>query len=145
MWTTLHSYRDVISNGLDLLSFLLVTPEILRFSRPALGKLTYWIGSLAIISIIYFVLPAPLPLIPIPGQHVRSPADMPPSVAALVLFGTIALFVAVYWLLRLWEDKGHTVGQWASSHAFALGVALFFLSRMIAFITALADALAAAN
>jgi hypothetical protein len=35
----LEVYQEIITNGLDLLSFLLVTPELVRLVRPVIGKL----------------------------------------------------------------------------------------------------------
>ena len=36
MWLILDRFKDIITNGLDLLSFILVTPEVFRYVRPAL-------------------------------------------------------------------------------------------------------------
>ena len=39
--TWLERHKEIIINGLDLLSFLLVTPEVLRVIRPALRITTF--------------------------------------------------------------------------------------------------------
>ena len=48
----MDKYIDLITNGLDLLSFLLVTPEIVRRTAPA----SVWvIGMLTVMSLIILV------------------------------------------------------------------------------------------
>jgi len=41
-WHFLDHYKEFIVNGLDLASFILVTPELLRIARPALSRAVYF-------------------------------------------------------------------------------------------------------
>jgi hypothetical protein len=38
LWITLERYRELIINGLDLLSLILVSPELIRIVRPSLKE-----------------------------------------------------------------------------------------------------------
>ena len=121
----MEKYGDLITNGLDLLSFLLVTPEIARVITPAASEL---IGAVATVIL---------------GTVVLSP------VVLLLSFGAVWLFPSSKWVLigliviivlvsvGSAYLKGLAVVDWvanrAPKHLFALGIVLFFVSRLIAF------------
>jgi hypothetical protein len=120
-----EKYGDLIINGLDLLSFLLVTPEIARVITPPTSEL---IGAVATVIL---------------GTVILSP------VVLLLSFGTVWFFPSSKWALSglivitvlvgvgSAYLKGLAVVDWVASrapkHLFALGIVLFFVSRLIAF------------
>jgi hypothetical protein len=120
-----EKYGDLITNGLDLLSFLLVTPEIARVITPAASEL---IGAITTVIV---------------GTVVLSP------VVLLLSFGAVWLFPSSKWALSglivivvlvsvgSAYLKGQAVVDWVASrapkHLFAIGIGLFLLSRLIAF------------
>jgi hypothetical protein len=126
MWKTLEHYKEFIVNGLDLLSFLFVTQELLKFVQPVVSKVTYYVG-LALATLL--------------------------AVATLVLLNSIssegkAFFgvgsvLAIYLVVRTtrfmrkrWKEKGPSASDWVASHTFIIGVILFFISRVFAFVLA---------
>jgi len=48
MWEGIERYQDLIVNGLDLLSFLLITPEFVHLTRPFIqgksGPIAFRVG-----------------------------------------------------------------------------------------------------
>ncbi len=98
MWHTIEQYQDLVTNGLDLLSFLLVTPELLRFSQPFVGALTNWAGGF-IFSISSI------------GIWASFMETLPISILASLVLFTFVIIVVYYrrtpdvW----WGQKGPTV------------------------------------
>jgi hypothetical protein len=117
-WQILERYREVIVNGLDLLSFVLVTPELLRYSQPALGRLAYWIGWLLFSA----------------GGLWAILAELPPAYLALLGIACVYLGINVSLPSDLWERHGGSLSRWISSRAFVFGVFLFLASRLFALI-----------
>jgi len=115
LWTSLERHREFITNGLDLLSFVLVTPELLRFTQLALGKLTYWVGFFLItfgFVIAIFIVTEFMELIP--------------QLIVWILCAVLVLGLIFQNELRdWWGTKGLTASRWVSRHAFFLGVAFF--------------------
>jgi hypothetical protein len=119
-----EKYGDLITNGLDLLSFLLVTPEIARVITPPASEL---IGAIATVIL---------------GTVVLSPIVFLLSFGAVWLFPSskwaLIGFIAIVVLLGMGFVclKGLTVVNWVASrapkHLFAIGIGLFLLSRLIA-------------
>jgi hypothetical protein len=144
VWQLLEQYRDVITNGLDLISFLFVTPELLRFTQLILGRLTFWIG--AIVTSFVGTIFLSLFLLAISKAPTTEP---PPLIGALLGFGFFAtnagLFYLQYRMMDWWNNKGTLVSFLISRHAFLFGVSLFFFSRLFGFIAATHAALASAN
>jgi hypothetical protein len=132
----MEKYVDLITNGLDLLSFLLLTPEILRITRP----ITTWVVYLATavgVVMIGFIVPTLL-LIAIYateyaiGRTYRPDEEMDKSDYFVMALWPITWLSTLFFLGRLvvhvdsWVDR-------TSRHFLALGIVLFFLSRLIAF------------
>src|SRR4051794_38760833 len=155
MWEALEKYREVIINGLDLLSFLFVTPELLRYSGFVLGRVAYWIGfaSIFVLYLIIFQL-IYQPFSNVPGldpSAERPPAVEPSAVMVILMLGGSLLYMLVIFAFtavsiglvlvmnrvqRWWEAEGPEVANFISRQAFVLGVAIFFSARLISFIAA---------
>src|SRR5262249_43871965 len=45
-WKTIELYKEFVTNGLDLLSFVLVTPEVLRAIGPPVGAISWRVVTL---------------------------------------------------------------------------------------------------
>ena len=67
LWKSLETYKEFVVNGLDLLSFLLVTQELIRLVQPALARATYYLG-LAVATVLTGVLLAWLRSVPASGK-----------------------------------------------------------------------------
>ena len=136
-WKWLETYREFITNGLDLLSFVLITPELFRFVGPTIGKL-------------------PLRLFSFRRNHrrtlvrgFRSPVArsaaageefvVVPAIAA-VAFAIIIEFLRA--LASPVEPAVARTGDWMVRNAFMLGVVMFFISRATAFAIAAHQVLA---
>jgi hypothetical protein len=137
MWKAIEQYHDVITNGLDLLSFILVTPELLRFAQPVFKKFTYGLGGV----LIFFVLGL-INILFDPIGHLIIAARMGSIRGSIVwLVGAVLLVVLFFYFLKYvlgwWDRKGPETGIWLSSHAFVIGVSLFFVSRLFGFAAAL--------
>ena len=55
IWLLLSKYKDLVTNGLDLLAFLLVTPQTLRLIQPVVTKSTN-IAFNSIAAIVAFMI-----------------------------------------------------------------------------------------
>jgi hypothetical protein len=117
-WEILERYREVIVNSLDLLSFVLVTPELLRYSQPALGRLAYLIGWLLFSA----------------GGLWAIIAEMPPAFIVLLAMTFVYLGINITLPGELWQKHSQEISKWISSRAFVLGVLLFLASRLLALI-----------
>jgi hypothetical protein len=119
----MEKYGDLITNGLDLTSFLLVTPELVRVVAPTATRLT----NLAIAVIASFLVAALL-LIPVSLIAIWFQFEGPWWIIVLILY-----LISQGFLSRMSNDLTDRFSRWVSEHFLALGVALFFVSRLIAF------------
>src|SRR5262249_26521734 len=111
-------------NGLDLLSFLLVTPELIRFARVAVGRLTYSFVFIAISAVIAGAM----------ALVVTTTSSMPTWVrflAFILLLPFLSSLLDVF--KEWWQQQGPTASNAVAAHSFFIGVAVFFTSRIIAF------------
>jgi hypothetical protein len=129
----MEKYVDLITNGLDLISFLLVTRELVRLTAPAMRYsiriITFFLVGLAGLIVPFLLVGLVFYLF---GRD-------PPAwllVQAIVWGGPIAFGLAALLNLSGWLER------YASKHFLALGVVLFFISRLIAFYGATLKAMA---
>jgi hypothetical protein len=121
----LERYQDVLTNGLDLLSFIFITPELARLSRIAswiLKIISFLCIGLVLCSLPYVVL--------ILVAESLSPTDNNWIVLglAVVVVGLQLFMQRVYSLALNWLDGLFTR---ASKYLFAAGVGIFFISRIL--------------
>jgi hypothetical protein len=137
VWLALETYKEFIINSLDLISFLLVTPEIIRRTVPAMSKTVHYIivSALLLLMILwpvsYVIGPTPL-LDTIIGQ----------SLFRLSLFWVIFfawLFGSLYLMIRLSDKINAVFDVWLAHHALLMGVLIFMLCRVFAFTMAAHD------
>jgi hypothetical protein len=125
-----EKYGDLITNGLDLISFLLVTPELVRFAQPVAQWTSRMVFSiLAIVAMTVVLLPVGYVYVSI--KHIRiSPTLL---IYAMLAAGVVTFLLGDYpgniWVSGRIQRFTATV----SRHLFALGVTLFFISRLVAF------------
>lgn len=137
-------YKEQITNGLDLVSFLLITPETLKFlrRRAIVLPITYSIltGILALGLGVIFVN-ITLQLLSDPAQVMRTgfhtSSLLYAWIALIMLWANFGLLVYLTVMLRLIARDKEFVEAVLPRHAsFQLGVALFLLSRVLAFVAA---------
>ena len=125
----MEKYGDLITNGLDLLSFLLLTPEIARVIAPAVARVTGWIVVIILpVFAIIMIMLVMIELAPIFPWVMR-------TISLLML---IAMFLYIILVLRKVQ---YDPADWlidmittrVSKHLFAAGMVLFLVSRLIAF------------
>jgi hypothetical protein len=115
MWELLVKDKEVIVNSLDLISFIFVTPELVKIVKPPLER--FLLGAsgallvFPIILIIYWFF------------H-------PNPVQSLISLIALLFFVSMFTIF--FDEKFITFIDWLSRHLFLLGATLFFLSRIIA-------------
>lgn len=119
----MEKYGDLITNGLDLVSFLLVTPEILRVIAPAVSEFFGTIIGGILVTVII------LPLVFLGGLLHRGHWW---PVVAIILIGAMSSW-SLNRVLRGGSNIIHEFTYRASKHFFALGVVVFLLSHLIAF------------
>ncbi len=134
LWKFLEHYRELIINSLDLASFLLVTPELARYVRPAMTKFVYWTGGTIIV----------IGVVSLQFMLLFTGKVLPRGVLSFIALPF--LIVCLIWLLNAWYERGEgPVSDWAGAHAarhaFRVGVALFLASRLLAFIIAVLQVL----
>src|SRR5215469_6599524 len=124
--------KELITNALDLVSFLLVTPELLRIARPvvstALRALIAFLMVAVFVGCLYAVF-SDVSLFketPISGWLHGGLRSYFAFFASLL----VGLLVLIGIVLGRFSD-------WFVSHLLALGVFLFFVSRVTAFAVAL--------
>jgi hypothetical protein len=117
-----EKYGDLITNGLDVISFLLVTPEILKVVAP-IGTDVIGMAMALLASLGLYVLILVIPSLLLTGGFPLWVVWATVPLAAAMIFAFIKL--GFYdWVIR--------VSDHASKHLFALGVVVFFISRLIA-------------
>jgi hypothetical protein len=121
-----EKYGDLITNGLDLISFLMVTPEIVkRIAPPTTALMIVLAGSCVaaapvVLPIIWFEWDAP--------DWANSPLT---AVAMLAIpLGVFIGFAVITPLV--FDDLDRTVDR-ISKHFFGVGVVFFLVSRVLAF------------
>jgi hypothetical protein len=136
IWKFVVTDKDIVTNGLDLLSFLFITPEVLRFLGPGMRKVALnsflWCGALfpTILFSIFFTnlgnyLPdrwtwaKPIVILTIPAAGF-----------AIGYFFLDPIVVNI-------KARLNDFVWWTTKHAFFVGVLLFLISRMVAFLGAL--------
>lgn len=133
-WHSLGQFKEFIVNGLDLLSFVFLTPLLIRTIRPVFGSLPNFIAGWLVLCA--FMLLSFIPL-SIAGYYFpNQPTDGWFFWMFVIVFGAAMLFLMRY---------ADSVGDWAEEryrplvmglvvrHSTTVGISLFFLSRMFAF------------
>jgi hypothetical protein len=125
-WEFFTKYKDVFANGLDLLSFLLITPQLVRLVAPVFGEMFRIFAGLTIVSSLFLLIAW--------GSDIIANWWL-----SKMLFGTgFIVVVMVAFLVKL---AGPMLETWASNlitrAAFVLGIAIFLTSRLLALTIAL--------
>ena len=133
MWAALESYRDVLINGLDLVSFLLVTPELLRYVEPLIKNLIFYLVPMfGVVFLTIFNIAVRMA----PDVQTSAPVG-----TAIIAGGFLLLWLFLIYLpkrlLPLWDRWGLQISERISTYSFQFGVGLFLVSRIIAFAAAL--------
>ena len=130
-WKSLEQYREFVVNGLDILSFLLVTPEILRIARPAVHVATMLIYT--IVSVLLFLLVITVMSFAI--FHILDRDTPLPFLIWIVAvyFGGMGFSVFIGGQFSLLTKERV---EWVGAHALLAGGALFIVSRTFSLIVA---------
>lgn len=131
IWTFIDHYRELIVNSLDLVSFVLVTPELLKIARPTMENIPIYTYHICIFIISLFV-----PLV-ILTFHI--PSNINSMIFNHLIVFWFLSFIIISMLLGVLgaEDVVNKVGQIFSRSAFIVGVAAFFVSRSVALVAAI--------
>src|SRR5262245_49865899 len=130
----LEKNKEIIVNSLDLVSFTLVTPELLRYSRVGVWFI-YW--ATIPILVTYIVV---IPIL---------------AISWLITYGLLSIYISPVWNDRLFiaiilillaiamqtitnyrneiRSNFSKIYEWISGKLLLVGVILFFISRFIAF------------
>ena len=130
MSSFLTQYKELLVNGLDLLSFILVTPEIVLRLRPALGEyvsiIVLMIGVLCGAAALFY------PFYLLNTYRSDNPWDLLWLLPAIVMFLLLGTFVYGV-ILSIVTEGGAEIAAWLGAHTLVVGICTFFLSRLIAF------------
>jgi hypothetical protein len=121
-WKLLDLYKDIIGNGLDLLSVILVAPQLFRIVAPALRSLTSMMIVVAVFVVGGFITLAAL-------SRMHAENYLWSLIFLLFFFGALFTFDR---LTDYVNDK--VVLSWSrfSGYAFVLGIVIFLISRLVA-------------
>lgn len=120
IWTFAARNREVLINGLDLLSFIFITPELIRIMAPMIGGLSELFIRHALAFTFFAV-----------SVLIMSSFNMPwfvfyPVLAAIVIITYKVGFELTIPSLQTW------ISTVVSRSAFVLGIITFLLSRILA-------------
>jgi hypothetical protein len=130
MWEYIVTHSAIIINGLDLASFIMITPRLVEVLDAPM--ITWWVITMPpiifITGLILFKLILLVPLTwPVWARRLY------------LLLLTISVFVVIGRMTRskLFKYSVSAFTAWAGTHMTALGIGLFFFSRLLAFFVAL--------
>jgi hypothetical protein len=133
MWEFVVRYKEFITNALDLVSFVLVLPELVRLLVPTAKQITLFVllaFELIMLGLLFW------------GLWIASGTFSDTMIvrALIILCVYCALFPLLYYPLKAFPEimqkaaDGVSSGAgWVSRQALIFGVATFFLARVIAF------------
>lgn len=129
MWAYIETHPDVITNILDIISFIFVTPQLLKLANATNAL----IGSFVFFGIIFCIFYV-LVIISIDIIYCLSLQTTDWVVIPWILFFTILFPYVMLYVLRRKTVMTFffaliiTLGR----HMFPIGLALFFISRLLA-------------
>jgi hypothetical protein len=137
VWHALQTYKELATNGLDLLSFFLITPELLRVFFPAMklaaGLLLFLVVIVWYILVVYCLIW----FWSITGLWFDFIGWRILTMSALAFLGPIITFPSLL-LLEVMSSPSWDIPTTAVTRISLLaGIATFLLSRIIAFALAL--------
>ena len=145
-WLVLDRYKDFIIDGLDLLSFCLLTPQVVRFLQPAAKAIASPVVGVVYTFVCITLLGVyTIHVVPKLVGIVVNRLDLSPShnlvgifIAMLPEFLLFAVMLILVFVLFKGETWGQAVG-WLSRNIFLFGIILFLISRAVAFVIATHD------
>jgi hypothetical protein len=130
-------YRDVIVNALDLLSFLLVTPEILKVAKTTYSYLLAWIVLLLLFSSV------PVAVFFLFKDDAGAVSYQSPLNGIALWLILASPFLSIYlWRSKFGSKILDTLGvtlRLLTGHFFFTGVIIFLLTRIFALVTAYSE------
>ena len=135
-WEFLGRYKEFITNGLDLVSFVLATPELLRLFAPTVKQVTLFVFlafELIMLGLLFWGL-----------WRVSGTFSESTTVRVVILLGIYCVLfpILLYPLTafpKIMEKAaiGMSSGAiWVTQQAFIFGVPTFLISRIISFAVA---------
>jgi hypothetical protein len=119
IWKFFEQYKDIITNGSDLISFVLVTPQLIAF-----------VPGISIVTPIMF-LSAWLVAVLTGGTFVFLVIIRSSSVAVNIVLGVVVVVVIFRFIQNFWEITAEA-SYWMKKRAFVFGIVLFIVSRIFA-------------
>ena len=137
MVNLLEHYEGILTNGLDLISFILVTPELARVS----GVTTRILAYLLMVPI-YIVATVGVYLVPYAVASRMNAVwagavNNEWAILAIAIIGTLLLAVWGNVFAPILLNKLDELSRNATRHVFAFGMATFLTSRLIALAVAI--------
>jgi Protein of unknown function (DUF3021) len=137
-------YKELATNFLDLLAFLLVTPELVRFVNPAIKK---WV-QYAIHIVISMVAWSPFILL---TEWLRRTGHIPEDksmgqMGFLLIFTVVFMSTAFFTAYIVFTREKRRVDLFSDAvarKAFAIGLGLFLAARAIAFVYSVTEIIVA--
>jgi hypothetical protein len=138
MWDFIERSKDSVGNALDLLSFILVTPELVRYAWPAMGRFLAAIASSIILLLLFSGTIAGFILILFVGSDDYHINILLKVVLSISLFGGMLLFVVLFgWVFAasVQSSSFHRliVKRASTRHLLVLGIILFFFADLSSF------------
>jgi hypothetical protein len=127
-------YKELVTNFLDLLAFLLVTPELVRYVNPALKTGVQKLIFLLVCYVLVIPFAAFTEWLRVTGRVVVKEHDMA-SLGWLMLFAGIfmgLMFLGCYLVLTRYKKQVEGMSDAVAQKAFLIGLALFVAARLIA-------------
>jgi hypothetical protein len=128
-WKFLEIYKDFITNALDLVSFLLLTKEVLKVIQPELSNLPHNVVSGVAFGALAYIAWIALDTV---GDWSKA---TPLQTLKYILFSftMIIIMMAIIFFAR---PGAMRLGTWITRNVVGLGIALFLISRVFAFVVA---------
>ncbi len=123
-WKLFELYKDFVVNALDLLSFALITPELLRLTMPGLVNVVS-----VTLSLLVFLMSCS-GLIFVLWLYFYGTNESWLKIGSLFVLSWLVFGIFI-WLMDYSIIKIENTGAWLKRNAFIVGIALFLISRLV--------------
>jgi hypothetical protein len=135
MWQALDTYRDLITNTADVISFTLITPPLVLILAPELSRIT----SLLFVTFVWVSLFVLIPLMIIITGITYIPT-FPPAAMPLMEWLLVAECIIVGLVIFAFRHSlQYWFTQWVSSKWITIGIIIFMLTRLFSCALAIND------
>jgi hypothetical protein len=137
VWENLERYKNVTTNGLDPARFSLMTPEVVRFVRPAgravalpISALIFGV-ALTAVTALWLVTPPVMARLIVDTLGYSLPSEIAATSICILSLYLIALVVSIAINMSFKESR-ERMAMWMGRHVLLFGIDLFLMSRTLA-------------